>query len=134
MPNCHICGKKVTSLPQHVTDMHSTPGDMVIFGEVHHFTRDPDDNALVCPLRDCTNRHERRSNFLRHLKEHGLDPTTPRSNGKRSLSSSLENLSIRARKKTKIAMAKFEKAVDSAYFAFSVVASLNSPSQKSNLA
>ena len=117
MPSCPICSDNVSSLPQHTTDCHTTPADMVISGVLTKFVRDGDDDAIGCPVSNCTNRHRRRSNFLRHLKnDHDLNSTTPHSNGKRSLSSSLENLSEGARKKTKLVVDKVRKVFKSDFF------------------
>ena len=117
MPTCPICSDDVSSLPQHTMDCHTIPVDMVISDVLTKFVRDGDNDAIGCPISNCTNRHRRRSNFLRHLKNnHDLNPTTPRSNGKRSLSSSLENLSEGARKKTKLVVDKVSKVFKSDFF------------------
>src|SRR5882762_129167 len=117
MPTCPICSDNVSSLPQHTTDCHTTPADMVISSVLTKFVRDGDDDAIGCPVSNCTNRHRRRSNFLRHLKnDHDLNSTTPHSNGKRSLSSSLENLSEGAWKKTKLVVDKVRKVFKSDFF------------------
>ena len=117
MPTCPICSNNVSSLPQHMMDCHTTPADMVISGVLTKFVRDGDDDAIGCPVSNCTNRHRRRSNFLRHLKnDHDLNSTTPHSNGKRSLSSSLENLSEGAQKKIKLVVDKVCKVSKSDFF------------------
>jgi len=100
------------NLPHHRTEFHTVPVPMVIDGKVTQFLRDADNN-LVCPISRCGKRYSRRSNYLRHLREHGFNSTTPQSNGKRALSASLENLTENVRKKTKVAVEKFGKAVKS---------------------
>jgi len=114
MPTCDVCGDSVTSLPQHTTDCHSTPPDMVIDGKLTRFVREGPDDALVCPISDCKKRYTRRSNFLRHLRDdEKLFSPVSKSNGKRSLGPSLENVSQRARKKSKIAKEKFKEVMKS---------------------
>jgi len=49
MPTCPICSDNVSSLPQHTTDCHTTPADMVISGVLTKFVRDGDDDAIVVP-------------------------------------------------------------------------------------
>jgi hypothetical protein len=86
---------------------------MKINGVVTEIRRDGEDNALACPFLDCSHRYARRSGFNRHVKnDHANEPSTP-SNGKRSFSSSLEDLSDSARKKTKLAIEKLRSVVRS---------------------
>jgi hypothetical protein len=116
MPICSTCGKDVKTLPQHHTDIHTQPPDMVIEGVLTKFVRSGDDQAIGCPVKDCTNRHTRRSNFMRHLRQdHALNPTTPKSPGKRPLSASIENLSVGAHKKAKTAIKKIGRGFTSMY-------------------
>jgi uncharacterized Zn-finger protein len=111
--------------------MHTEPPDMVVDGVVTKFVRDGDDQAIACPLPNCNNQHSRRSNLVRHLRnDHGLNPATLKSSGKRSLSGSLENLSAAAHKKAKIAVQKFTR-LRSQYFRFCVVPHPYSPSLRS---
>lgn len=112
MHKCEDCGEMCANLAHHRSEFHSVPRAMLVNGVWTDFQRDGDDSALECPVSGCNNRHKRRSNFVRHLKnDHGLNATTPQSNGKRSLSSSVESLAESTRKKTKIVVDKVGKVL-----------------------
>ena len=118
MPECEHCGTTCANLAQHRSEFHSVPPDMLIDGVSTRFYRGGPDNALKCPVSGCSNTHTRRSNFVRHLKDHGAVVTTPQLNGKRSLSSSVESLTDGARKKTKLVVNKVGKVFKSASMFF----------------